>query len=124
MEIIKSAIQIYNIGNHDLTSIMAASKSLKEITKQMVRVQSSNVWAITIDIKDRRKNVGDVFAQFKNKNGGAGDIYVYYDVPVNVYRRWITAPSKGHYFWQFLRQNYPYSKLTGDRKTKLPHGIN
>lgn len=100
-----------------------ASISAKDITSRMVKVKSSNVWSYAMNVRDTKKGIGDVYVQFKNKLGGAGDIYVYYDVPAKVYRRWISAPSKGHYFWQYIRNNYMYAKLTGDKRTKLKNGI-
>lgn len=102
-------------------AILAASKS-REITRDMVRVKSSNVWGYNIDVRGNG-NVGDVYVQFKGAKGGPGDIYVYYDVPVRIYRKWHTAPSKGHFFWQYIRNNYKYSKLTGDKKTHLKNGV-
>lgn len=51
-----------------------------------------------MNIKDRKSKVGDLLVQFKDTQGGPGDIYIYYDVPIIVYRRWQSAPSKGHYF--------------------------
>ena len=66
---------------------------------------------------------GDLYMQFKGRNGGPGDIYVYYDVPTALYRRLVAAPSKGHFFWQYLRNNFIYAKLTGDKKTHLKNGI-
>ena len=68
--------------------------------------------------------MGDMLVQFKGPKGGAGDIYLYYDVPVMLYRRWISAPSKGHFFWKYVRNNFSYRKLTGDKKGKLPNAIN
>lgn len=93
-------------------------------SRDMVRVKSSNVWGFNIRIKDRKSGVGDVFVQFKSEQGGPGDVYVYYDVPVRTYRRWQTAPSKGHFFWQYIRNFYKYSKLTGDKRGKLANAIN
>lgn len=101
-----------------------AGISTKELMKQMVRVKSSNIWSYTINTHDRKDKTGNVLVQFKNPNGGPGDVYIYYDVPVNVYRKWHSATSKGHYFWRYLRNNYKYSKLTGDKKGKLPNAIN
>ena len=77
-----------------------------------------------INIKRNGDKFGDVYVQFKGKNGGPGDIYVYYDVPVRTYRRWVSAPSKGHYFWQYIRNNFKYSKLTGNKRGKLENAIN
>ena len=104
--------------------VIEAAISTKDLTKNMVRVKSSNIWAYNMNIRDRKDKVGDVLVQFKGKNGGPDDIYIYYDVPVMVYRRWHSAPSKGHYFWQYIRNVYKYAKLTGDKKTKLKNGIN
>lgn len=119
-------VQIVDImfcATSERESIMASISS-KEITKNMVRVKSSNVWAYNINIRKAKDKTGDVYVQFKGKNGGPDDIYVYYDVPVIVYRRWHTANSKGHYFWQYIRNNYKYAKLTGDKRTKLRNGVN
>lgn len=86
-------------------------------------MRSSNIWSYTMNIKKNGDNVGDVYIQFKGKNGGPDDVYVYYDVPVRLYRKLITAPSKGHFFWKYIRNNFIYAKLTGDKKTHLPNGI-
>ena len=110
--------------NIDSRSAIMAAINTRDITKSMVRVKSSNVWSYNISIKDRKNPTGDVYVQFKGKNGGPGDIYVYYDVPVRVYKRWHSAPSKGHYFWMYIRNNYKYAKLTGDKRTYLPNGVN
>lgn len=90
----------------------------------MVRVRSSNIWSYGYNAKSNKSPTGDVYVQFKGKNGGPDDIYVYYDVPMMVYRRWHSAPSKGHYFWRYIRNTYTYAKLTGDRRTKLSNGVN
>ena len=104
--------------------IIQAAINTRDLSKNLVRVRSSNVWSIGFDIHDKKDKTGSVLVQFKNKNGGPGDIYILYDVPTMVYRKWITAPSKGHYYWQYLRNNYAYSKLTGNRKGVLPNAIN
>ena len=100
-----------------------AGMSTRDIVKDIVKVKSSNVWGYTINIKDAKSGFGDVYVQFKGKNGGPDDIYVYYDVPVRLFRKWHTAPSKGHFFWQNIRNNFKYAKLTGDKRTKLKNGI-
>lgn len=104
-------------------AVMAAA-STKDAAKNLVKVRSSNVWAYGMNIKDRKSKVGDLLVQFKDTQGGPGDIYIYYDVPIIVYRRWQSAPSKGHYFWIYIRNNYKYSKLTGDKRGKLKNAIN
>lgn len=102
--------------------IMAASA--RELTEGMIRVESSNVWSYKMNVKHMGDDTGDVYVQFKNKRGGPGDVYVYYDVPIRVYQKWITTSSKGHYFWEYIRNKYKYSKLTGDKRGKLPNAIN
>lgn len=110
----------------ELRSIFAKrdSRSSREITKDLIRVKSSNVWSYGIEIKDNKAAKGDVYVQFKGKNGGPGDIYKYYDVPVNVWRKWVGAPSKGHFLWKYIRNNFPYSKLTGNKRGVLPNAVN
>lgn len=103
---------------------ITASISSKDITKSMVRVKSSNIWSYNINVRRNGDPVGDVYVQFKNEHGGPGDIYVLYDVPVKVYRKWVGASSKGHFYWQYLRDYYKYSKLTGDKRGKLRNAVN
>jgi len=128
MNIIKSTrkFDIYEIVFCDSSlrsQAIMAGKSSRDIARDMIRVKSSNVWAYNINIRDSKSKTGDVYVQFKGNTGGPGDVYVYYDVPVIVYRRWHSAPSKGHYFWKYIRNNYKYSKLTGDKKTHLRNGV-
>lgn len=101
-----------------------AGMSARDITKSMVRVKSSNIWSYGINIRDTSDKTGDLYIQFKNNYGGAGDIYVFYGVPIVIYRKLITAPSKGHFFWQYIRGKYTFAKLTGDKQTKLKGGVN
>lgn len=115
-------LEIAFIDRSKRQSIMAAITT-RDMAKLLTRVKSSNVWAYTINVKDNQGLIGDVLAQFKNKNGGPGDIYIYYDVPTSIFRKWTRTSSKGHYFWQHIRNKYKYAKLTGDKKTKLPNGI-
>ncbi len=100
-----------------------ASISSKDITKKMVRCRSSNMWSYAINVKDPNMRYGDLYIQFKGANGGPDDVYVYYDVPTALYRRLVAAPSKGHFFHQYIRNNFIYAKLTGDKKTHLKNGI-
>lgn len=108
------------------TDILCAVKrySSRKLSEDMVRVKSSNLWSYKMNIKDNKSNVGDILVQFKDVNGGPGDIYIYYDVPVVIYRKWQSAMSKGHFFWVYIRNNYKYSKLTGDKKGKLSNAVN
>lgn len=97
-------------------------KSSRQIIEHMVRCRSSNIWGYAYDIPDD-EDVGTLYVQFKSSQGGAGDIYCYYGVPIRIYQRFISSPSKGHAHWRYIRHNYPYRKLTGDKKTHLKNGL-
>lgn len=101
-----------------------AAISTKDITKNMVRAKSSNIWSYAINVRKAGDNTGDMYIQFKGKDGGPDDIYMYYDVPVRIYRRFVTSSSKGHTFWKLIRNEYKYRKLTGDKRGKLPNAVN
>lgn len=105
-----------------LDKITAASS--RDLTRDMVRTKSSNIWSYRINVKNNRDKTGDMYIQFKGKNGGPDDIYVYYDVPIKIYKHFVSAPSKGHAFWKYIRNVYKYSKLTGDKRGKLKNAIN
>ena len=104
-------------------AVMAAINT-RDLAKNLTRCKSSNVWAYGMNIKDKKDKTGDLLMQFKDKNGGAGDLYIYFNVPVQIYRRMMSAPSVGHFFWQYIRNNFNYSKLTGDKRGVLPNAIN
>lgn len=93
----------------------------QDFVKKLARVKSSNVWSYAFQPKDEK--TGDMLMQFKKKDGGPGDIYIYYNVPNKIWQRFVAAPSKGHYFWQNVRNIFTYAKLTGDKRTKLANGI-
>lgn len=95
----------------------------RNATDKLVRVKSSNIWSYALDITLGENN-GTLYVQFKNKNGGAGDIYQYFNFPVKLWHKFISAPSKGHYFWKTVRNKFRYRKLTGDKTGKLPNAIN
>lgn len=82
------------------------------------------MWGYTLNVRNKGDREGDLFIQFKGRNGGPDDIYIYYDVPVRLYRKLVSTPSKGHFFWQYVRNNYKYSKLTGNKRGVLPNAIN
>ena len=124
-----SSVQKYQICDiayvdPNARSAVCAAISTKNLAEDLIRVKSSNVWAYGMNVRDASKGIGDVIAQFKNSIGGPGDIYIYYDVPVKIYRKWVSTPSKGHFFWKFIRNRYKYSKLTGDKRGKLSNAIN
>lgn len=93
----------------------------QDFVKKLARVKSSNVWSYAFQPKDDK--VGDMLMQFKARNGGPGDIYIYYNVPNRIWQRLVAAPSKGHTFWTLIRNVFTYAKLTGDKRTHLPNGI-
>ena len=93
----------------------------QDFVKKLARVKSSNVWSYAFQPKDEK--IGDMLMQFKRKDGGPGDIYIYYDVPNKIWQRLVASPSKGHAFWVLIRNIYTYAKLTGDKRTHLPNGI-
>lgn len=95
--------------------------STKDMLKKMLRVKSSNLWSYAFQPKDYNK--GTMVIQFKGPNGGPQDAYVYYDVPNKLWQKFVAAPSKGHFFWQHIRNVFKYGKLTGDKRTKLPNGV-
>lgn len=101
--------------------ITAASWRRQELQRKLIRVaHSSNVWAYAYN---GDSDPGTLYIQFKGKNGGPGDLYAYYYVPYKVYKKWITAPSKGHFFWANIRDVYLYNKLTGDKRGKLKNAV-
>ena len=103
---------------------ITAAINTKNLAKNLIRVRSSNVWAVGYNVKEGSNKIGDLVMQFKNPNGGGGDTYIYYDVPVQVYRKLVSAASVGHTFWVLVRENYNYSKLSGNRIGTLPNAIN
>ena len=116
------ACRIYDIGEGN--QAVLAARSTRDLSKNLVRVKSSNIWAYGINTQDKKAKSGDVICQFKGKNGGPGDIYMYFDVPVKVWKAWLAAPSKGMFFWKNIRNEYYYRKLTGDKKGKLRNAVN
>ena len=106
------------------TPVLAAKsdrrQSSKDIMKHLIRCRSSNIWGYAYDIRDG-SDLGTLYVQFKDTNGGAGDVYRYYEVPLAIYRKFISGPSKGHSHWKYIRNKFQYSKLTGDKRGKLKH---
>ena len=128
---IESAIT--STGKHIFSSKKSTLRSLQKITaaintqnlaSKLFRVKSSNVWAYRLFMRNRKDRTGDLIVQFKNKNGGGGDVYIYYEVPFTLFRSWQATQSKGHFFWKHIRNYFKYSKLTGDKIGKLPNAIN
>lgn len=111
------------VDSADRFAVMAAINT-KNLAKNLIRVRSSNVWAYGMNIRKNGDNTGDLVVQFKNKNGGPGELYIFYDVPLKVYQRWQSAPSVGHYFYVNIRNTFKYSHLTGNKRGVLPNAIN
>jgi len=65
------------------------------------RVRSSNVSAIGYDPEQAVLEV-----QFLD-----GSVYQYYDVEEEVHQEFMTAPSKGRFLWQFIRDVYEYEQI-------------
>jgi len=119
------AVELVEIESSELIKgkpIFAKSNfSTKDFIKKLIRVKSSNLWSYAFQPKDYNK--GDMLIQFKGANGGPDDIYIYYDIPTKIWQKFVAAPSKGHFFWQYIRNVAKYAKLTGDKRTHLPNGI-
>ena len=60
------------------------------------------------NVKKYGDKTGDMFIQFKGRNGGPGEIYQYFDVPISLWRRFVSAPSKGHFFYVNVRSKFKY----------------
>lgn len=120
--------QIYDIAfiNSAYRQQVAITCASSTRDTPLTRVKSSNVWAYGMkrDTIDEKTGTGDLLVQFKDKYGGPGHIYIYYDVPTKLYRQFITTPSKGSWFWKNIRHRFNYSKLTGDKRGKFPNAIN
>ena len=131
IDYIESLLNSYNLGSVKLEPLdssitvkgqpIVAKSTSRDFASKLQRVKSSNVWSYAFNPRDEYS--GDMLVQFKGNNGGPGDIYIYYDVPNKIWRQFVAAPSKGHYFWQYIRNTFTYAKLTGDKRTKLKHGV-
>jgi len=119
--IITSATKVFAKGFNRHDTSKRNKTTTQDFVKKLARVKSSNVWSYAFQPKDDK--LGDMLMQFKAKNGGPGDIYIYYNVPAKIWQRLVAAPSKGHAFWELIRNVYTYAKLTGDKRTHLPNGI-
>ena len=56
--------------------VIEASISSRDLTKNMVRCKSSNIWSYALNVRDSKHRYGDMIIQFKGKNGGPDDIYM------------------------------------------------
>ena len=119
--VIRSSLEIIEAAKH--SSRNKKRRQSRDITNHLIRCRSSNVWGYAFDIQEDA-DTGTLYMQFKNANGGAGDIYRYYDVPWKVYQKLVVAPSKGHLFHKLIRNAFGYSKLTGDKRGKLKNAVN
>lgn len=118
-----SSITICNPS--ETKNFVYAAISTRSLSDKLVRVKSSNLWSYGINIRDRHQTTGDVIVQFKGKDGGPnGGLYIYYDIPIKLWQRWLTAPSKGSFFWRHIRNVFKYSRLDGNKRGYLPNAIN
>lgn len=116
---------IYMIDPQDMLTPVASAISTKNLSKNLVRTKSSNIWSYGMDVTDKNMRFGNVIVQFKGKNGGpTGGTYIYYDVPTKLWQRWLGAASKGAFFWRYIRNVFKYSKLDGNKRGVLPNAIN
>ena len=124
--IIRSGKSIFCQKKSQIQSLqkITAAINTQNLADRLFRVKSSNVWAYRLFMRSRKDKTGDLVVQFKDKNGGGGNVYIYYDVPFTLFRRWQATQSKGHFFWKHIRNYFKYSKLTGDKIGKLPNAIN
>lgn len=77
---------------------------------------SSNVHAIGYDEKQEY-----LYIQFNPESEtDRPPTYRYTGVPVQIYNRFMGAPSKGMYVWASIRDKYPYAKWTGFGWKKAP----
>lgn len=67
-----------------------------------MKVLSSNISDVAYDEKTRTMSI-----TFRD-----GSTYNYFDVPLGVYDRLITAPSKGSYFAQNIKGRFTSTKIT------------
>ena len=131
IDTVERILDTYDIASVKLTPLdssiringkpIIAAENTRDLAKKLIRVKSSNVWAYAFQPNDYNK--GTMLMQFKGANGGPDDIYIYYDVPNKLWQKFVAAPSKGHFFWQHIRNVFKYGKLTGDKRTKLPNGV-
>lgn len=66
---------------------------------RMIPVDSSNLASVGFDD-------GTLYISFNH-----GGTYSYSNVPYEVYKALLNAPSKGKYFHSHIRYTYPYKKL-------------
>lgn len=131
IEYIESILKSYNSVGVQLVPLSSsitiegepiiAKTTTRDFAKMLQRVKSSNVWSYAFQPKTDM--IGDMLMQFKGAHGGPGDIYIYYDIPSKLWRKLVSAPSKGAFFWKYIRNIFKYAKLTGDKRTKLKNGL-
>lgn len=72
-----------------------------------VRVLSSNVNAIMYAPADRGVRAR-LWVRFHS-----GAIYCYFGPDIQTWRDFLSAPSKGRFVWQRLRDKYPFNRIAG-----------
>ena len=66
---------------------------------QMINVDSRNISSIGYE-----NNI--LYVLFNN-----GSMYSYNNVPINVYREFLSASSHGKYFHTYIKKSYPCSRI-------------
>ena len=66
-------------------------------------VESSSIEAVGYDAEP-----GRLYVKFRE----SGETYVYYGVEARLFNDFIQADSKGQYFNSFIRDRYPYERLS------------
>lgn len=85
---------------------------LPDNVRQDVRSMSQAGWR-EIEAYLSLAGEGVLEVEFKN-----GSFYQYFEVPYSVAERFMMTSSPGRYVWNFLRDIYPYVRLTGPSTVK------
>jgi len=97
---------------NESVSVRINNRNVKDLYRQYVEVESSNLHAVWYDPKDKTLRV-----RFKSDNkvkgeeGTYGTEYEYYRVPERVFILLLNAPSHGKEFWKRIRNYFRYTRL-------------
>lgn len=95
--------QVLRIGE---ATKMAANFSLEYETPEMIPVESSNLESVGYDDESQM-----MYVHFLAKRTWPRTLYVYFDVPLEVYEGLLAADSHGQYFNAYVRNVYQYERL-------------
>lgn len=101
---IKTGLSRTNAAAKSQANPFAKKHDKKNAPDFVTSFTSSNIDAVAYDPVKKQ-----LWVRFKGQ-----DVYTYFDVPIQIYRGFWSAPSKGHYFWEKIRKNphIEYQKLT------------